>query len=295
MVLYPAHEQHYPAKLLPHRIEEYVRFDGSPPTTDRTFAQRVTGQQVLEMVIKVQARLGLTNIDPRYFVGTCFHEAGCTNEWDTEVATASCPPGFQSVGAYQIGDEEARKYGFKLEDMLDLEKSTACMVRMAEDHRRAIRGYAGLAPDMPDPDYTDPSGHVWVGGAMRAYLAIAHNHGIGYTKLTIARYKLDWPAYKERNPHDNIVDHNYGEDCVTGGPQWPAAAPAPRLLYLTTPWMNGPDVKALQEALMEHDVKVAIDGIFGPGTDYAVRGFQRSAGLIADGKVGKATRAALGL
>lgn len=295
MVLYPQHEQHYPDKLLTHRIEEYVRFDGSPPSTDRRFALRVTGQQVLDVVVKTQARLGIATVDPRYFVGTVFHEAGCTNEWDTEVATKSCPPGFQSVGAYQIGDEEARRYGFRLEDMLDLEKSTECMVRMAEDNRRAVRLAAGIPADAPDPDYVDPSGTLWKGGAMRAYLGIAHNKGVGFTRLTIQRYKLDWPAYKARNPTDNIVDHSYGEDCVTGGPNWPSAPPAPRMLFLTSPWLQGDDVVALQKALVAHGVSVKIDGVFGPGTAYGVRGFQKSLGLIVDGKVGNATRAALGL
>lgn len=295
MVLYPQHEQHWPVKLLQGRIEEYVRADGSPPTTDRRFAQYVTGDQVLAAVIKVQTRLNLANIDPRYFVGTCFHEAGCSNEWDTEVATQSCPPGFMSVGAYQIGDEEARRYGFRLTDMLDFDKSTECMVRMAEDNRRGLRFAAGITTDAPDPDYTDASGNLWKGGAMRAYLAIAHNHGMGFARLSITRNKLDWPRYKASNPRDNIVDHGYGEDCVTGGPKWPGAPVSGRLLCLTQPWMNGPDVTALQQALTAAGIVVTIDGTFGPGTDVAVQGFQKAHGLVADGKVGITTRAALGL
>lgn len=295
MVLYPQHEQHWPAKLLPHRLEEYVRADGSPPTSDRRFAQMVTGQQVFDAVTRAQTRLGLTNVDPRYFVGTCEHESSCTNEWDTEVATQSCPPGFVSVGAYQIGDEEARRYGFKLEDMLDLDKASECMVRMAEDNRRGIRIAAGIAPEAPDPDYTDPTGTVWKGGAMRAYLAIAHNHGMGYARLTIQRNKLDWPGYKVRNPADHIVDHGYGEDCVTGGPQWPGGPVRQRLLYLTTPYMTGQDVTVLQNALVKNGVAVDVDSAFGPGTDRAIRSFQQLQGLVVDGKVGTSTRAALGL
>ncbi len=291
----PQHEQHYPHRLLPRRIQEYVLDDGSPPTTDRRKARMVTGQQVLEAVNRAQARLTLTNIDPRYFVGTCFHEAGCTNEWDTEVATASCPPGFVSVGAYQIGDEEARRYGFKLVDMLDLDKSTECMIRMAEDNRRGLRLAANIPVDMPDPDYVDPSGTVWKGGAMRAYLGIAHNHGMGFAKMSIQRWKLDWPAYKRRNPTDNIVDHHYGEDCVTGGPRWPDATPSPRVLVLTRPWLNGKDVEAVQAALVKEGVKVDVDGVYGPATCEAVRGFQRAHGLIPDGAVGQRTREALGL
>jgi hypothetical protein len=293
MVIYPCHEQHYPTKVIPHRLEEYLR-DGLPPTTDRRAAIMLAGQQVLDAVSAAQARLSLSTIDPRYYVGTCFHEAGCLNEWDTEVATASNPTGFVSVGPYQIGDEEARRYGFKLEDMVILDKATECMVRMAEDNRRGLRTAAGFVGTTLDPDYVDAAGHRWPGGGMRAYLAIAHNKGMGFARSTIQKYRMDWPAYKGRNPHDNIVDHGYGDDCITGGRHWPGTVKAsPRLLYLTQPRMTGPDVAKLQADLTLHGVKVVADGSFGPATDQAVRSFQRFMGLMADGKVGDATRMAL--
>lgn len=295
MATYPQHEQHYPTKVLATRLEEYVRDGGLPPTTDRRAAQAISGQQVLDAVNQAQARLGLSMIDPRYYVGTCFHEAGCLNEWDTEVATASCPPGYVSVGPFQIGDEEARRYGFRLEDMLVLDKASECMIRLAEDNRRNLRVAAGLSGSAPDPDLVDAGGRRWPGGTMRAYLAVAHNKGMGFARLTIQRYGMDWLGYKERNPHDDLVDHGYGDDCVTGGPQWPGtlATEGPRLLALTQPRMSGPDVVTLQQELTLHDVKVVADGVFGPSTDQAVRTFQRSRGLVDDGKVGAMTRMAL--
>ncbi len=221
----PNHPQQWPSQLLPHRLEEYVLDNGWAPTWNRKAgAKLLTGQQVLDAVNKAQAVLGPALIDPRYFVGTCFHEAGCTNEWDTEVATQSCPTGYQSVGAYQIGDEEAHHYGYQLVDMLDFDKATTCMIRLAQDNRHWLRQFAKIADGAPDPDYTDAAGKVWTGGTMRAYLAITHNHGLGYARLTIMRYGMDWSAYKKRNPNDDIVAHGYGEDCVTGGSMWPAGA-----------------------------------------------------------------------
>jgi hypothetical protein len=58
---------------------------------------------------------------------------------------------------------------------------------------------------------------------------------------------------------------------------------------------NGPDVKALQEALNAWgaDPSLDTDGSFGSKTDTAVRKFQEANGLKVDGTVGRDTRAAL--
>jgi hypothetical protein len=222
-MMFPQHEQNYPSLLLPHRLEEYVR-DDAPPTVDRRYAVMVTGQQVLDAIELAKKNLGKLDIDSRYFVGTVFHESGCLNEWDTEVATTSSPHGFVSVGPYQIGDEEARTFNYRLSDMIDLGKASDCMLRLALRNLSSILGVCATAAGLGKVntrDYVDPKGQTWVDGGVRAYLAIAHNHGNGYARATILNYGLDWARYKARNPHDHIVDHGYGEDCVTGGPKWP--------------------------------------------------------------------------
>jgi peptidoglycan hydrolase-like protein with peptidoglycan-binding domain len=48
-------------------------------------------------------------------------------------------------------------------------------------------------------------------------------------------------------------------------------------------------VRPLQQLLRARNHPVAVDGIFGPLTESAVKQFQQSAGLAADGQVGRLT------
>lgn len=66
-----------------------------------------------------------------------------------------------------------------------------------------------------------------------------------------------------------------------------------RVLMLARPRMRGEDVQQLQRALGFADE--AVDGVFGPDTDEAVKAFQKKKDLKIDGKVGPATRSALGI
>lgn len=293
MRILPQHEQKYPDHVMPTRLQEYVFDDGRPPTQNRAYAVRVTGQQTYNMVVTAQKELGINDIDPRYFVGTCFHEAGCSNEVDTERASPTCIPGFVSVGAYQIGEEEANRFKYKLEDMLDFEKATKCMIQLASANLATLRKYILQLHVKPDlEDYTDPKDVLWVQGGIRAYLAIGHNKGMGYVHTTLSNYGLDWPGYKKRNPVDNIVAHDYGEDVVTGGPYFPGQPvvqpPGHRILQLTQPYTTGEDVKELQRHLNLKD-----DGAFGPLTEAALKLFQRGKGLPASGICDPSTWAAL--
>jgi peptidoglycan hydrolase-like protein with peptidoglycan-binding domain len=52
-------------------------------------------------------------------------------------------------------------------------------------------------------------------------------------------------------------------------------------------------VRTLQHLLQAHNATIAVDGIFGPKTDAAVRAFQSSKGLAVDGIVGPQTWSAL--
>lgn len=52
---------------------------------------------------------------------------------------------------------------------------------------------------------------------------------------------------------------------------------------------NGHPVRTLQHLLRAHGQTVAVDGIFGPSTEAAVRAVQQSGGVTADGIVGPQT------
>lgn len=68
-----------------------------------------------------------------------------------------------------------------------------------------------------------------------------------------------------------------------------------RELYVTSPLMKGDDVAAVQTALNDRDFDCGTaDGVFGIKTETAVKGFQKSQKLTADGIVGKNTAVALG-
>jgi len=86
------------------------------------------------------------------------------------------------------------------------------------------------------------------------------------------------------------------EILLNGEPVRPSAAENERNLRLTRPFMEGEDVREIQEALNRiANAGVTTDGVFGPRTEKAIRDFQTKEGLIADGIVGSATRAALDL
>lgn len=67
----------------------------------------------------------------------------------------------------------------------------------------------------------------------------------------------------------------------------------PRIMRLGD---TGEDVKALQKTLADKRYNIgALDGVFGPKTDRAVRALQKATGLVVDGLVGKQTLKTLSL
>lgn len=75
-------------------------------------------------------------------------------------------------------------------------------------------------------------------------------------------------------------------------------SPAPgiprRTLRLTTPFLRGEDVRALQQALTQKGLAISADGIYGSFTDLRVKQWQKQQAIQEDG-VGPNTRTALGI
>ena len=77
--------------------------------------------------------------------------------------------------------------------------------------------------------------------------------------------------------------HGLSADGAVGNATWPV------LTILTQQGDSGSKVRAVQSQLRESGYGVAVDGIFGSGTASAVRSFQSSKAIAADGIVGDDT------
>lgn len=116
------------------------------------------------------------------------------------------------------------------------------------------------------------------------------------TKRSVLAYRLAAPAAAPMPMPGTVVPMAYHPAGAPPMAPMPVVAPAPApggrtlpTLRLTSPRTKGPSVIYLQQKL-----GIAADGVFGSGTDAAVRAFQSAHGLKVDGIVGPATWAALG-
>lgn len=113
--------------------------------------------------------------------------------------------------------------------------------------------------------------------------------------LTEALRRRDWAAFARgyngpgfrSNGYDGKLDRAYARHAAIGGTAAPAATALRR-------GARGEAVRALQTALTATGYALALDGVFGPATERAVRAFQARNGLVVDGIAGPATIGALG-
>lgn len=103
--------------------------------------------------------------------------------------------------------------------------------------------------------------------------------------------------WNKNNPSDLIdVEGDYGPETAARLDRSPANGFArARILKLTTPPMEGEDVRKVQQALVDLDLLEASqkDGIYNAATKLVVEIFQKRSGLAVDGQVGPQTRKAL--
>jgi hypothetical protein len=124
------------------------------------------------------------------------------------------------------------------------------------------------------------------------------------SNIAVKAFQRLWNRY---NPNDRIAeDGGCGQATLSRLNKSPiagfgvstaetASRLTTRTLRLSEPYMQGDDVRQVQEALVKVKISVTADGVFGSGTDKAVKQFQQQKGLTADGVVGPATRIELGL
>jgi peptidoglycan hydrolase-like protein with peptidoglycan-binding domain/GH24 family phage-related lysozyme (muramidase) len=115
----------------------------------------------------------------------------------------------------------------------------------------------------------------------------------GRTPIPNSNLSVEARAYLANRPTVSAGGPSGGGSGGSGPGIGSTATPGSRLLTLTTPFLNGPDVRQLQADLAKWGVPVASDGVFGPATQQAVAQFQRGQGLVADGIVGPQTWARL--
>ena len=123
--------------------------------------------------------------------------------------------------------------------------------------------------------------------------------GAGAKDLREATIKAFQQLWNKNHPEEQIKDDGrWGsktESCLNRSPAMGfEKAPwddKPRTLRLSRPLMEGKDVRKLQEKLKAAGFAISVaDGVFGPGTDKAVKEFQQKNTLVADGIVGLKTR-----
>lgn len=171
-----------------------------------------------------------------------------------------------------------------------------------------------------DPDTADAYSGKWTDDATRKGVLISVEDGLGtagsfllrkpnYHGISIGHVAIsrgDGSTVEARsaahgvNIFGSAASRPWSGGCVLPGVDYDrqamAHAPDRRIIRLARPYMEGTDIRRVQERLAALGYEVGtIDGVYGPTTEAAVLSFQSMKGLIYDGEVGSETAGALGL
>jgi hypothetical protein len=163
----------------------------------------------------------------------------------------------------------------------------------------------GLALDLPDPENDtwrqalENEDWDWLGSNDRFHFTYNGGGRDDIGEIGIRAFQRLW---NKNNPSDMIkVDGDFGPQTVARMNLSPADGfNNARLLFLTTPFLQGDDVRKVQQELVNLvSLKLLqntdITGIYDNKTADAIGKFQENRGLGVDKKVGPATRRELGI
>jgi peptidoglycan hydrolase-like protein with peptidoglycan-binding domain len=131
---------------------------------------------------------------------------------------------------------------------------------------------------------------VWRSGHIGVYIGNGKVIESGGTNIGVVLSKLTAPASNKKWTNwGKMADVDYTNTTTPKQPD-PSSCWLGRYLKIKAPYMRGEDVEQVQQALKSSGFDPgAIDGIYGPYTERAVKAFQAKKGLVVDGIVGPDT------
>jgi peptidoglycan hydrolase-like protein with peptidoglycan-binding domain len=183
-------------------------------------------------------------------------------------------------------------------------KGNRCGIRLAAQPSKSNHEN-GLALDIPTnlPDFgawksaLTSHGWIWFGPADPPHFTYHAPSGLRHdlAGLGVKAFQQLWNKHHPGQAPLK-VDGTYGAKTAAALASSPAGGfSVRRLLMATDTQVADPEVAELQEALNQSGVTVSTDGLFNDALAGAVKQFQSSKGLKADGIVGVMTRLELGL
>ncbi len=136
---------------------------------------------------------------------------------------------------------------------------------------------------------------VWRSGHIGIYIGNGKVVEAGGTNIGVVTTKISAPATnKYWTNWGRMSDVDYEDTSATPDETSTPSCWIGRFIEITRPYTKGEDVQEIQQALADQGFDPGpIDGIYGPLTEAAVKSFQMSKGLAADGIVGPDTIDAL--